>query len=243
MNHMNLTTKCFAWLGILSGSLFTLATDVGTAPAARYSGTFGVRFSIFNSAFGYLQDDTPSSETRYRARFYVNLENLNLAAGDQVQFLSGTSQSERPQFSITVVHRNGQPGLTMGVALDNQSTVNLPPSEDVPFGPGYHLLEVDWLSGNGTGHLRLWLDEELVASLEGLTNVTARMDMANLGIINEPSPTVSGYIDVDDFMSDGSDYIGPLPCGAIYQYQFAQVNWNASKDIQDMVIYISNPCF
>jgi hypothetical protein len=151
--------------------------------------------SIVSTGFGsaYVRDETPASETRYRAKFIVDTSNLTgLNSLQSVRLLS--ANTETPYLSIGEAVRVSVFGnvsgtsqsLSIAAGCEGQPS-NLCSTNIALSGPGVHTVQIDWQQA---GSVSVWVDNTNEALPDAtLTGNTAGwvVDYAVLGL-STPSP-------------------------------------------------------
>ena len=180
--------------------------DLNVTAAAALQGSFGMAALIDNFTGMYVQDNSPTSEARYRARFYFDpngIGSLNVLS----IFGARTNATEVARIDFRRIPAGHQ------VRVVAQSDAGGPnPTSWFTISDAPHSLEIDWIAasapGANNGSLSFWIDGVLVATLSGIDNDTLRVELARLG----PSTAisfVSGTVYFDTFVSRRLNYIGP----------------------------------
>lgn len=187
---------------------------------ARYSGTHGLQVDVAspNTAPAYVQTSHPSGESTYRVRFFVNLRKLTMASGDSFDLFTAYDGADPAPPTTTgspevrvVVHKAGSvKNLSVVVSLDSGTSE----TPVVNLVDGWRMVEINWVKstapGSNNGRLDLWVDGLARTGLTGLDNDTGVINYSRWGTVSTVAATTSGQLDLDDFSSQRSGYIGPI---------------------------------
>ena len=229
-------------LFLLSLPVATLQAGTATiTEAAAYTGQYGARFDLTSPTPVWLEDGSPSQDARYRARFYIKLDNLILPDGDRIQLFGGFDANQEPVFTVEIVSDGGLMYLDLVAYQSNGSTRSLASEQRQAMMPGYHTLEVDWAAGVGNGFMALWLDGLGRPGLESLNNPGLGVELVRIGSLDNASAGTFGYFDIDDFVSTRGSVIGPL-CTSQEQFDQAIASWANGVDLLDLLAMMANPC-
>ena len=178
--------------------------NLSVTSSAALSGTYGLQATFTNTANMFVRNDSPTAETRYRARFYFNPNSITMATGDNIILLQGLDaggqvilsiQLNRSSTSYQVRARSYDSGLANYVNTPYVNIIN-----------ASHYIEVDW--GND-GHLTFWIDGVQQSNLTGMNNSLYKMETVRLGVPNMSITGTSGSFYIDNFESRKQTYIGP----------------------------------
>lgn len=182
---------------------------------ASYSGEYGLQLDFDTTGASYLQDESPVSEPHYRARFYINLSQLNFGEEDQFDLftgyrdknLNGPDDTDRVEFKLLVEEVSGDRLLTAKAYNGDGGEIA---TNGIVIADGWHSVEVEWQAwaSNVNGYLNLWLDGEPQEGITGLFYQGAVIDFVRWGVVTGNPATITGYMDLDDFASARFDYIG-----------------------------------
>ena len=204
--------------GFESGGLlrWSASQNVGgrlaVSRAAALDGSFGLSAQVTDTSALYVQDDTPSAEPRYRARFLFDPNGFNPGGGggnSTVRLLVAFQGTSTRTVTVVLRRRQGQFSVQAQALLDGggQSSTAFVNVTDAP-----HAIELDWrrasTAGANDGSLQLWIDGAAVPALGGLNNDTTRVDMVRLGPQNLQAGA-SGTLLFDRFESRRQTPIGP----------------------------------
>lgn len=185
---------------------------------ARFSQSCGAQVSVTagDTTPAYLQENSPSSEGTYRARFYLNLRTLQMQNGEEFEvFAAYTGADPSPGASsgvaairLIVQQTGGQKELVASARLDSGTELESPA---VSLPSGWRAVEIEWAKAtSGNGKLDLWVDgTKRTTNLTGLDNDTLSINYARWGAVAGLDNGTSGSFRIDDFASQRSGYIGP----------------------------------
>ena len=189
----------------------------GNPNTARFSQNCGalVTLTAGDATPAYVQDNSPSADGAYRARFYLNPRLLQISGSGFDVFAAYDGTDPTPPanagnavFRVTIQQSGAQKQLTAFVRLNsgNESQISAP----VNIANGWRSVEVDWAKGAGNGHLNLWVDGKAqTTGLTALTNDTETINYVRWGAVSGLDGNASGSFRLDDFASQRSSYIGP----------------------------------
>ena len=191
--------------------------DLSASSAAALVGGQGMQAVIDDNNSIYVTDDSPTAETRYRARFYFDPNSISMGNNDAHYLFYGYSGASaivtrvelrysKGNYQIRAALRNDSNGWT------NSSWFNI---ADLP-----HFIEIDWRASTGVGanngSLTLWIDGGIngnpqfpQANLTGLDNDTRRIDRVQLGAVAGVDSGTRGTYYFDAFESHRQTSIGP----------------------------------
>jgi PKD repeat protein len=200
--------------GFESGSLSawsSAVTDGGDLSVADASlvGAKAMQAVMDDNAPLYAQDNHPSAEAHYRARFYFDPNSLPMANGNGQYLFAGYSGSMADVFSVHLLYSGGQYRTRASLTSDGGGYYFTP---SVPLSDGPHFIEVEWQAasapGASDGYATLWLDGVQVATRTGVDNDGLRLEQVRLGPTGVDTGT-RGTTFFDEFESHRENYIGP----------------------------------
>ena len=186
----------------------SIAIDNGFSVASSAKLTLTIDKALTGRA--YVQDNSPSAEQLYRARFYVDLTSLSPGSGATIDHFTAYSNSGAPQFLLRLVDNGSNIDLVVsalngGVFATNTASSSLP--------TGYFAIEFEWKAAAADttdGHLDVWVDGSAVSGLSGLDNEFGQIDYVRWGALDGVDSTTSGTMNLDEFVSQrSSSLIGP----------------------------------
>ena len=191
------------------------ATDGGdlsaSAAAAQNATTAGVQGVVDDVAGIYVQNDSPSDENRYRARFYFDPNGFDPGEASGARrtriFIAFEEAPNRRLLAVVLRRVNGQYGVMGRTRRDDNSQADTG-FFDITDDP--HWVEIDWRrsSGANDGSFRLWIDGVLRSTLSGLDNDVSGVDFVRLGALSV-KPTAGGTMYWDELDSRRETFIGP----------------------------------
>jgi len=188
---------------------------------ARFSQSCGalVTLTSGDATATFLQDNSPSAESAYRARFYVNLRTLVMTDGTGFDLFAAYDGADptpptvagNAVLRVSVGQASGKKQLTVAARLNGgtESSTLIP----IVLADGWRSIEIDWAkatgSGTNNGHLNLWVDGKVQTGLSGLNNDTETINYSRWGAVAGLDAGTSGSFRLDDFASQRTGYIGP----------------------------------
>lgn len=200
-----------AWSSIQDpGGRLTVFSGAGTLV-----GTRSLRLTIASADPVWLRDDRPADERRYRARFYLDLSDLQLPELGQLRILEATSPSGGGPVVRLTLRRSGGRFLVRGRVRDDYGSYRLTPELEVP-GTASQRIEIDWRAATapaaGDGHLRLWVNGGSPVEITAVDNDTRTLEWVRLGALGViDHPAMAGDLVLDAFDSRRDQPIGPEP--------------------------------
>lgn len=200
-------------VGLGSGRAW--AASLSVIEEAAQSGDRGMRVLLDEPHPGYVQDDSPSALKQYRARFYVRADSLRMRSTDKLAILVGYGGSSESVLFLTLRQSSGTTYLGAAVRLNSHTITELASADETPLKNGWHLIEMYWGAAKDlsstNGFLNLWVDRKSVTGLTGIGNSLRQVDTVRLGAVQGATGTMSGFFDVDEFVSRTKAYIGATP--------------------------------
>jgi glucose/arabinose dehydrogenase len=190
---------------------YTDGGDLSVKAAAAMVESLGMMAVVNDNTPISVVDKSTASETRYRARFYIDPNSIAMADGDSYVLFFGYHGNDlkRPVVNVEMRFHNGSYQLRSGLARDDivwrrGGWINI---SDAP-----HFAEIDWRAasepGTNNGTLAFWLDGVQYSSLTGVDNDTWRIDRVRLGAIAGIDADTRGTVFLDGFESRRTSYIG-----------------------------------
>lgn len=187
---------------------------------ARFSQSCGAQVSVSagDTTAAYVQDNSPSGESTYRARLYVNLRTLTMANGDEFDLFRASDGADpvppatagNPVIRLAIRQTGAQKQLVVTARLDagteqSAAVVNL--------ANGWRSIEIDWARATApaanNGRLGFWVDGAVKTGLTGLDNDTLSVNYVRWGAVANLDTGTSGTFRMDDFASQRTGYVGP----------------------------------
>jgi len=193
------------------------ATDSGdlgvSAFAALKSTTVGLQGVVDDTNGIYVQDDAPSDENRYRARFYFDPNGFDPGEAQshfRTRIFLALEENPIRRLAAVVLKRQAGAYSVMGRCRLNDGT-----QADTGFFPitnAPHAIEIDWRRASSPvaldGRFELFIDGGSVSALSGLANGVSAVDFARMGALSVKTGA-AGTMYWDEFVSRRSSYIGP----------------------------------
>lgn len=194
-----------AWSASTNGGSLSVTTAAALAGSTR-----GLRVAITSNTATYLTDLTPTSETRYRARFYFDPNTIAMSSGNAHYIFYGDSGTSTVATYIEFRRSSGQYQLRAGI-LNDGSSYSVTTWNTITDAP--HSIEIDWRRSTAArannGGLTFWIDNQQKANITGIDNDTRRIDGSRLGAISGIDSGTRGFYYFDAFVSSRQNYIGP----------------------------------
>jgi hypothetical protein len=188
--------------------------DLTPAAAAALNATAqGLQGLVDDTAGLYVQDDSPTGENRYRARFYFDTNGFDPGEAQnhrRTRLFISFDEAPLRRVAAVVLRRLGGVYALMGRArLDDNRQAD---TGFTTIADGEHFVELDWARSSGPdaedGSFQLWIDGTSVAMLTDLDNSLSAVDLVRLGALSVKSGA-SGTLFWDEFESRRQSYIGP----------------------------------
>jgi uncharacterized repeat protein (TIGR03803 family) len=201
-----------SWTGSSTdGGDLNVTADAGMASDGEPT-NYGIQASVNDRNALYVEDETPSDETRYRVKFYVHP--LTFDPGEaggrfRVRILLGfdASPSLRRQFAVVLRRIGGQYSLMVRTTRANGTRVN---TSFFPLSTAPHSIQLDWqrssAAGVADGSLTLWIDGVQQQVVSGIDTGLFGIDLVRLGPTSI-KPGANGMLYLDKFESRRSTFI------------------------------------
>ena len=181
--------------------------------AAALHGSYGLQAVVNDATVAYVQDNSPSAEGRYRARFYFDPNSATMSNGHSQFLFVAYDESLTQNNDILRLRLNYQNGYRLRVE-GRQDDGSLTYGTYQMISDEVHFIEFDWQAA-ANGKVDLWIDGQLKNTLY-LTTGQRRVDSVRVGPqVNTAG--VSGTLYFDAFESRRSSYIGPTASGSPVQ--------------------------
>ena len=176
------------------------------AVAALGGSSYGMRTTFDGGTNGVLvRDNSPSSETVYRAQFGYRNRITSMALGDTHQIFRARGQGGYPtnETVLRVQVKSTPSGYIMFVwaRLDNGGYS----AALMTFVPNVHQMMFEWAAatspGANDGILRIYKSGNLIREKTNLDNDTSVIDFVQLGAFSTVDATTVGHQDFDNFFS------------------------------------------
>jgi hypothetical protein len=184
--------------------------DLSASTAAALVGSYGMQAVINDNTSIYVTDERPSTESRYRARFYFDPNSITMTSGNAHYIFYGYSGTSTVVLRVEFRYYAGS--YQLRAALVNDS-IYWTTSIWFTISDAAHSIELDWgaatAAGANDGYSTFWIDGVQQASLTGVDNDTRRIDRIQLGAVSGIDSKTRGTYYFDAFESRRSSYIGP----------------------------------
>jgi hypothetical protein len=184
--------------------------DLSVSMAAALAGNQGMLTHIDDKRTIYVRDDSPNTESRYRARFLFDPNSVAMVNGKAHFIFYGYQGASTLVLRLEVRKYNNVYQLrvatfTDGAKWKSGSWFNLNDAANV--------VEFDWqaatAAGANNGSLTLWLNGVQQGAITAIDNDTHRVDAIRLGIVAGLDDGTLGDTYFDAFKSTRQTYIGP----------------------------------
>jgi len=182
-----------------SGASFTAAIDRGLTGDAL------------------VEDRNPTEETRYVARFYVNLDSMGLPSTEQMHHFVAYNSNGVVQFRLVFKHNGalGENRVFAEVRQDNGTFASNEGGGELEIPAGWHAVELDWTAASSNaannGGIVVCVDDDGsrmgCEQISAVDNDQGRVNRVLWGA-REVGVTTSGSFDMDDFDSRRAGPIG-----------------------------------
>lgn len=167
---------------------------------------------------GFVEDTTPASESRYVARFYVNLDSMSLPSSEAFDHFAGYDVLGRLQVRVGMKHNAmmGENRLYAEIRRDDGTFLSTENMNELAVASGWRAVEVDWTAasapGANDGSVTLCVDDNgsrtsCIQIASGVDNDQGTVDFVRWGA-QDVDATTSGSLDMDDFDSRRTGPIG-----------------------------------
>jgi RHS repeat-associated protein len=193
-----------AWTGSVSDG-----GDLSATSAAALVGSQGMQAVLDDTTSIYVQDDSPSAEARYRARFYYDPNGLTMAHSDSHTLFNGVKSPNTQVLGVDLRYNAGLYQLRATIRLDSGGSTA---TSWFTISDAAHYVEIDWLAATGVGandgSITLWIDGTQQGSATGVDNDTQQVDFVRLGAVGGVDAGTSGTAYFDAIESRRTTYIG-----------------------------------
>jgi hypothetical protein len=193
-------------------SASTDGTDLAVTGAAALNGTTqGLRALVNDTNSLFVEDDTPASETRYRARFYFDPNGFDPGEAQnhlRVRLLLAQDNLNQRLITIVLKRSGGQYSVEGRVRLNDGTRVDTPffNITDAP-----HAIEFDWQRAGSAetadGTFELFIDGVSVATLSALDDGGSAVEYVRMGLFSVKTGA-AGTMYFDEFVSRRRTFIG-----------------------------------
>jgi hypothetical protein len=179
--------------------------DLSVSGAAALVGSFGLEGSIDDKTAIYVQDDTPSDENRYVARFLFDPNGFDPGEASGTLrtriFIAFEENPTRRLIAIILRRLDGQYAIQARVRQDDDSQFS---TSFLPITDESHVIEFEWSRSTRpeapNGKFVLTIDRQPAVGMGGLDNDISAVDFVRLGAPNVKAGA-SGTLYFDHFES------------------------------------------
>jgi hypothetical protein len=188
--------------------------DLAVSGAAALAGTtMGLQGLVDDQAGLWVQDDSPSDERQYRARFYFDTNGFDPGEAQDRRrvrlFLGFDGNGNRRLFAVVLRRLSGAYGVMGRARRDDDSQAD---TGFFPVTDGAHWIELRWVAatapGANNGAFTLWIDGILMTTVAGIDSDLGQLDFVRLGALSVKAGA-NGTLYWDEFESRRSTFIGP----------------------------------
>jgi FtsP/CotA-like multicopper oxidase with cupredoxin domain len=209
-NGFDASTLALTWSGV-GGNAARLTTPTG---GAQGGSARSLNVAVATGTSGYVQDNSPSAETTYHGRFYINPTSMNTGTGANptaITLFKGLSGDGGGNTVFTVEYRRS----TATGAGTNRAQVRLNVTRNGGTTPtnwfniadaNYTSVEVAWASG-ASATSSLSTGGTVRQTLNGLNTSANTLGSVQLGLQGTLTG-ISGSIRIDSFVSTKTTVIG-----------------------------------
>lgn len=187
-------------------SAVTDSGDLSAHADAAIHGSYGLKCLFDDTTAIYVRDDTPSAETRYRARIYIDTTALTMPNNGELVIVKPymTAGSARVcQIGIKYYTSGTQYKVYAGIRTDAPATSF---TAEYSITNGEHYIEIDWKAatsaGANNGYIELLIDGVSKETKGSIDNDTYVIDWVLVGSANDPTSGTEGYLSIDSFASN-----------------------------------------
>jgi hypothetical protein len=185
--------------------------DLSASSAAAWVGAFGLRAVVDDNRAIFVRDDSPGSESRYRARFYLDPNGISMAGGNTFTILRGMNAEGQAVFAMELRRSYGDYQVRASILA---GTTAWKRTAWIPLRDHVHLLELDWWPSVGNIYdagLTLWVDGMERSRAYVPQGAWWRLDSVQFGAVAGIDGGTRGVILFDAFASSRGVALGPDP--------------------------------
>jgi hypothetical protein len=181
--------------------------------AMRGSG-YGLVANVDDTTSLFVQDNHPSNQSRYRARFYLHPYTFNPGESlnhfrTRVFLAFDEVPTQKRVMAIVLKRQGGVYSLAVRVRRDDNVQVD---TSFFPLSVAAHSIEIDWQRATGpganNGALRVWIDDVLKQTLSGIDNDQLGIDSVRMGALSLKGGA-GGQLLFDELESRSLTAVGP----------------------------------
>lgn len=190
--------------------------DLSVTSEAALVGNHGLQLTLDDSEPIGMRDEEPTDESKYRFRFYLDPNSMQMADGEHHVIFFGYQGSDltRPVLRVEFGYLDGSYRLRMAT-LVTDSRWFVGGWKEISDEP--HSVEVQWDASTDSleGSVAIWIDGVLQGHKVGLQNPAHRIDTVRLGAVAGIDEGTRGTYYIDAFESRRESYIGPDPATSV----------------------------
>jgi RHS repeat-associated protein len=183
--------------------------DMSVSTQSPAVGSYGMQALIDDNHEMVLYDETPNNEKHYSARFYFDPNSMQ-SPNDGFYIFSASSDTD--WVACVLLEQQGD-HYSLSLCGKNDANSWLQ-TEQVLIADEWQAVEIEWKAASATGandgYIKLYIGDELAASLNNIDNDTQFVTDIDLGVIDTPTST-SGTMYFDEFESRTGSHIGLHP--------------------------------
>ena len=151
--------------------------------------------ALTDSPFVFLQDDSPAAETSYQVQFFVNLDDLAVATGDEIEQFAVYDEAENAHVLLLL-----ESGPTL--ALEVRDDVGAPHrvAWPNPLSTGWNRVAISW-QASPSATISFSVGDSPAVELTGVDTDERRIDTVRWGVVGGTLAASSGTIAMDQFSS------------------------------------------
>lgn len=197
-----------ALLALPAGAASTL-TVTGTG---AHCGVFGLVVNLDGANAAWVESDHASNDQRYVVRWFMKLNSLTLGASGLELFTAyhGTDGDNAATKVLSATLSTGA-GSSKNLVVKHGAGLASSAGAINLLG-GWHSVELDWQTGAGTGSLSITVDGGAPTNIGSLSNSADTVDFARWGGVGGTLAGNTGYLQLDDFVSQRTGPIGTNAC-------------------------------
>ncbi len=181
--------------------------DLSVAVGAALHGFYGLSVYIHDTNDKFVVDNTPNAETRYRCRFYFDLNGLTMTDSEDQTLFAAVDAVDDAVFKIRLIYSDVHKYRISIMTKEDGGWVY---SKDHTITDAPHCIEIDWKAatdvGQNNGYMTLWINGVSKETLANTDNDTKSITDCYLGALATVRADTDGIFYLDDFASndDGS---------------------------------------
>ena len=151
--------------------------------------------ALTDSPFVFLQDESPAAETSYQVQFFVNLDDLAVATGDEIEQFAAYDEAENAHVLLLL-------GSGPTLALEVRDDVGAPHrvTWPNPLSTGWNRVAISW-QASPSATISFSVGDSSAVELTGIDTDERRVDTVRWGVVGGTLAASSGTIAMDQFSS------------------------------------------